>query len=77
MIKSPNTSKIAKANYQNQDSILVVDTNLRILQNANSIVQLYYELRTRTQILQYYTNSTRVSIIWKITYPKFYMQYKI
>jgi len=29
-IKSPNTSKIVEANYQNQDSILVVDTNLRI-----------------------------------------------
>ena len=41
LIKSPNTSKIAEANYQNQDSILAVDTNLRIIQNVISIVQLY------------------------------------
>jgi len=31
-------SLVAEANYQNQNSILVVDTNLRIIQNTISIV---------------------------------------
>jgi len=72
-IKSPYTNKIAEANYQNQDSILAVDINLRIIKSTISIVQLYKEFRTIAQVLQYYTNSTRVLILRKITDPESYM----
>jgi len=40
---------------------------LRIIQNADSIIQLYQEHRTRIQILQYYNNSAKVLILCKIT----------
>jgi len=62
-IKSPNTNKIAKANYQNQDSIFAVDTNLTIIHNTISIVQLCKEFRTITQVLQNHTISNTGSIL--------------
>jgi len=50
---------------------------LRIIQNANSIIQLYQEHRTRIQILQYYNNLAKVPILCKITDSESYMYYRI
>jgi len=36
---------------------------LKIIQNADSIIQLYQEHITRIQTLSYYTNSAKVPIL--------------
>jgi len=49
---------------------------LKIIHNADSIIQLYQEHRTRIQILQYYTNSVKVPILCQITYSVSCMYYR-
>jgi len=49
---------------------------LKNIQNANKIIQLYQEHITRIQILQYYNNSAKVSILCKITDSESCMYYR-
>jgi len=46
---------------------------LKIIQNVDSIIQLYQEHRTR---LQYYTNSAKVPILCQITDSESCMYYR-